>query len=235
PPPPPGAALLDAGGVQGAGGVRHGSGLHPRGLRPAGPFLLPCRPAGRGGRPRRLTRPGGRRKGNSQDRARCGRTLQRAAGATSGTAAGPTPGKRLPLPNRKPDPMKVRRFLPALLVALALSFATVAQSARETLPTTPTTEQVTAAKLVYGLLSDSRYAYRPRPIDESMPQEIFDNYLKALDGNKLFFTVQDIEEFEQFKPSLPQAIRTGNLEPAYLIFARYKQRVAERMEYARSL
>ena len=131
--------------------------------------------------------------------------------------------------------MKVRRFLPALLVALALSFATVAQSARETLPTTPTTEQVTAAKLVYGLLSDSRYAYRPRPIDESMPQEIFDNYLKALDGNKLFFTVQDIEEFEQFKPSLPQDIRTGNLEPAYLIFARYKQRVAERMEYARSL
>jgi carboxyl-terminal processing protease len=131
--------------------------------------------------------------------------------------------------------MKVRRFVPVLLVALVLSFASLAQSARDALPTAPSAEQVTTSKLVYGLLSDSRYAYRPRPLDEAMPQEIFDNYLKALDGNKLFFTAQDVAGFERFKPDMGQDVRTGNLEPAYAIFAVYKQRVAERMAYARGL
>ena len=52
--PPSGAALLDAGRVQGAGGLRHGAGLQPRRLRPAGALVVPRRPAGDGSRRRRL-------------------------------------------------------------------------------------------------------------------------------------------------------------------------------------
>src|SRR5690606_33448727 len=48
--PPPGAALLDARGVQGAGGLRPVAGLQPRRLRPAGALVLPRRPPGDGGR-----------------------------------------------------------------------------------------------------------------------------------------------------------------------------------------
>ena len=45
-------------------------------------------------------------------------------------------------------------------------------------PNAPTTDQVTAAKLVYGLLSDSRYAYRPRALDDALSREILEGYLE---------------------------------------------------------
>ena len=38
----------------------------------------------------------------------------------------------------------------------------------------PTADQATTAKLVYGLLSDSRYAYRPQPLDDALSADIFD-------------------------------------------------------------
>lgn len=133
--------------------------------------------------------------------------------------------------------MTARRLLYAPLVALALALpiALIARAEGDALPSAPSTEQVTTSKLVYGLLSDSRYAYRPRPLDASMPQEIFDHYLKSLDGSKLFFSAQDVASFEPYKSALGQDVRNGNLEPAYAVFALYKQRVAERMAHARGL
>ena len=44
---------------------------------------------------------------------------------------------------------------------------------------------------MYGLLSDSRYAYRPRALDDALSQEVHTRYLEALDPGKMFFTAQD--------------------------------------------
>ena len=135
--------------------------------------------------------------------------------------------------------MKVNRIVPASLIALALALAVplalVARADGDALPSAPSAEQVTTSKLVYGLLSDSRYAYRPRPLDASMPGEIFDKYLEALDGSKLFFTAQDIARFKPYRAGMGESVRSGDLEPAYTIFALYQQRVADRVAYARSL
>ena len=103
------------------------------------------------------------------------------------------------------------------------------------LPTGPTEYQATAAKLVYGLLSDSRYAYRPQPLDDALSADMYQRYLEALDGGKQFFTAADIARFDRYKTRLDDAIKSGELEPAYAIFATYRQRVDERVEYARSL
>src|SRR5690606_2584065 len=65
--------------------------------------------------------------------------------------------------------------------------------------------------------------------------EIFDHYLESLDGSKLFFTARDIARFEAYKPQMGENVRSGNLEPAYAIFAVYKQRVADRVAAAREL
>ena len=56
--------------------------------------------------------------------------------------------------------MKVNRLVSASLIALALAVpvALVAHANGDALPSTPSAEQVTTSKLVYGLLSDSRYA-----------------------------------------------------------------------------
>ena len=88
---------------------------------------------------------------------------------------------------------------------------------------------------MYGLLSDSRYAYRPRALDDALSADIFKRYLEALDGGKLFFTAQDVAKFAPYKTTLDDAIKSGDLEPAYAIFAIYKQRVDERSAYARNL
>ncbi len=103
------------------------------------------------------------------------------------------------------------------------------------LPAAPTVDQTTTSKMVYGLLSDSRYAYRPRPLDATLSQDVFKRYLDALDGNKQYFTAADVAKFEPYKATIGEAIRSGDLAPAWGIFAVYRQRVNERIAYARSL
>jgi hypothetical protein len=105
----------------------------------------------------------------------------------------------------------------------------------KTLPNAPTTDQTTAAKLVYGLLSDSRYAYRPRALDDTLSADMYKRYLEALDGGKQFFTAQDIARFDAYKFKFDDAIKSGNLDPAYAIFGTYRQRFDARVTYARNL
>ncbi len=126
---------------------------------------------------------------------------------------------------------------PLLLLALALStpLALLARGDGEAIAVAPTADQANTSKLVYGLLSDSRYAYRPRPLDDALSQQIFKRYFEALDGGKQFFTAADVERFSPYKTKLDDAIRSGDLAPAYEIFTVYKQRVGQRVAYARAL
>ncbi len=68
--------------------------------------------------------------------------------------------------------------VPVFLLALALT-APAALSARadSALPSAATIDQATTSKLVYGLLSDSRYAYRPRQLDAAASQDVVKRYL----------------------------------------------------------
>src|SRR5690606_4524146 len=252
--PPPGAALLDARRVQGAGGVRHVAGLQPRGFGAAGALFVPRRPPGDGGRRGRLRRPrtcrtlrvcGNWRSGGA-DRAaapaftwpaaqpdRVDRATQLCALARGQSmAASSAQRPRTAYPGS--FSMKLNRLTAVTLIALALAvpLGLMARSEGDALPGAPTAEQITTPKLVYGLLSDSRYAYRPRPLDATMSVEIFDHYLEALDGSKLFFTAEDIARFKTYRASMGENVRSGNLEPAYTMFAIYKQRVADRVAYA---
>ena len=124
------------------------------------------------------------------------------------------------------------------LLALALATVPLALLARADggdLAGGPTADQATTSKLVYGLLSDSRYAYRPRPLDDALSQDVFKRYLDAIDPGKMFLTAQDVAKFGSQKTQLDDAIKGGKLEPAYAMFALYKQRVNERVGYARGL
>jgi carboxyl-terminal processing protease len=93
----------------------------------------------------------------------------------------------------------------------------------------------TTSKLVYGLLSDSRYAYRPRDLNDALSQTIFKDYFEALDASKLYFTAHDIERYGALRTQFDDAIKAGDLGPANEIFALYQQRARERLTYARGL
>ncbi len=126
--------------------------------------------------------------------------------------------------------------LTAPLALLARAPGTTADShADAAVATGPTAEQATTAKLVYGLLSDSRYAYRPRALDATLSADVFKRYLESLDASKVFFTAQDVQTFAPYKASIENALKGGDLQPTYAIFTLYKQRVADRLAYARSL
>ena len=122
-----------------------------------------------------------------------------------------------------------------LSLALVAPLALLARADNTVLPAAPTADQSTTAKLVHGLLSDSRYAYRPRALDDKLSEDVFNNYLKSLDGGKQYFTATDVAKFAPYKSQMDDAIRSGQLAPAYDIFAVYKQRVGERVGYARAL
>jgi len=132
--------------------------------------------------------------------------------------------------------MKLKKA-PLLLLALALStpLALLARGDGDAITVAPTADQANTSKLVYGLLSDSRYAYRPRPLDDALSQDVFKRYLEALDGGKQFFTAADVARFAPYKTKMDDAIRSGDLAPAYDIFTVYKQRVGQRVSYARAL
>lgn len=122
-----------------------------------------------------------------------------------------------------------------LLFILLLAPLLLAARADQTLPSNATAAQATTAKLVYGLLSDSRYAYRPLPLDDALSRDIFERYLEALDGSKVFLTAQDVAKFAPFETQLDDAIKSGELTPAYAMFEVYRQRVKERVAFAREL
>ncbi len=125
----------------------------------------------------------------------------------------------------------------ATLLALSLTapLALLARADGDALPTSASPDQTATSKLVYGWLSDSRYAYRPRALDDALSQDVFTRYLEALDPGKVFLTAQDVAKFGSHKTQFDDAIKSGQLDAPYAMFALYKQRVVERVAYARTL
>jgi len=68
-----------------------------------------------------------------------------------------------------------------------------------------------------------------------MSEKIFDRYLKSLDGEKLFLTQADIDQFAQYRTKLDDAIVSENLTVPFAMYNLYQQRFNERMAYAREL
>jgi len=136
--------------------------------------------------------------------------------------------------------MNRKSLIPALAIVLALLLplglmARASAESEAVATATPAVDQAATSKLVFNLLSASQYAYRPRPLDAAMSAEIFDNYLEALDGNKQYFDAADIERFASWREDIGQSLRNGTPGAAQELFALYKQRVAERVEWIRAL
>ena len=73
--------------------------------------------------------------------------------------------------------------------------------------------------------------YLRKSLNDETSSEIFDNYLNTLDGARLYFSAADIAAIEEYRHRLDDALKRGDLRPAFDIFNRYQQRVVERLEY----
>jgi carboxyl-terminal processing protease len=132
-------------------------------------------------------------------------------------------------------PATESRNLIASNAPAALTSSAVAVPRKGSVTLAPTAEEGTAAQLVYGLLSDSQFHYRPEPLDDAMSAQIFKRYLDTLDAEKLYFTQADINHFAPYRTTLDDAIKSEQLQPAFDIFAVFLQRMDERIAFERSL
>ena len=130
----------------------------------------------------------------------------------------------------------VRTFDKARIGALVFSLlfagaVLAAQATPEVLE--PTERHAKISRLVTTLLERSHY--RRSAIDDEVSTQIFDSYLEALDGNRLYFYASDIAELEPMRTSLDEAVKHGRLDLPFEVYRRYIQRMRERMEHALSL
>ena len=97
----------------------------------------------------------------------------------------------------------------------------------------PTERQRMIARQVGSILEEAHF--RRASIDDAMSSGVLDKYLDFMDGQRSYFLAADAAEFEQWRLRFDDMIRTGDIEPAYAIFARFQQRNRERIQHALSL
>jgi carboxyl-terminal processing protease len=126
--------------------------------------------------------------------------------------------------------MQMKNRLLWILLAFMLAAFNTTQAAPQLVPLE---QQSQAAVLSAKVLN--RYSYKHVALDDNLSSQIFDNYLKMLDGEKIFFLQADIDHFAYARTGLDDAILGKDLSVPFGIFNLYQQRIAERFTYARSL
>ncbi len=123
-----------------------------------------------------------------------------------------------------------------LLIGLAIFLSTQAMQAIPLSPAyqlKPLSQQAQAAHLSAEILS--KYHYKPIKLNDISSNKIFDNYLKSLDAEHIFFTQEDIDKFTFARTRLDNALLEEDLSIPFNIFNLYRERVTQRIQYAKSL
>src|SRR5438477_177806 len=123
----------------------------------------------------------------------------------------------------------------AALLVLALALAGSAQAPAGTSPLpagtlAPSDTQRATARRVGRILEEAHYSRAA--LDERMSDVVYHRYLEFLDGQRSYFLTSDIDEFNAHRLRFGDMIRTGDIDPAYLIFARFQLRNRERLQHA---
>jgi carboxyl-terminal processing protease len=100
-------------------------------------------------------------------------------------------------------------------------------------PLDPTTEHRFTTRLASRFLTS--YHYKSEELDDALSERIFAQYLELLDPNRMYFQAGDIEQLERHRTRLDEALRAAEIEPAFEIFAIYRDRVDERITHALAL
>jgi len=117
--------------------------------------------------------------------------------------------------------------------ATAVQAATLAPDLGSPNTLKPDSRETRAAHMAAELLS--RYHYKALPLDETLSVKIFDQYLKALDSERLFFTQDDVDRLSAARAKLGSNMLQDDLDDPFTIFNLYLKRASDRFTYARSL
>jgi len=93
----------------------------------------------------------------------------------------------------------------------------------------PDEKQIEVSRQVASLIAN--YNYKKVPIGDSLSRLIFDNYLKSLDDNRVYFFEKEVIEFKENRDLMDDQMVTGDLEPAYHMFNVYLERYVNRIQF----
>ncbi len=97
----------------------------------------------------------------------------------------------------------------------------------------PDEQHPQASQLITAILVN--YHYRKPLIDDNFSEQVFNGFLDRLDANHSYLIKSDIEQFEQYRFRLDNALRVGDVKPAYTMFNLFLIRWVERYQYALDL
>ena len=97
----------------------------------------------------------------------------------------------------------------------------------------PSRRHLMEAKVTLQLLIDRHY--KQITFDDSLSAVAFGHFIKLMDGGRMYFTAQEIQDFEQkYATNLDQMILGGQLQPIYDVYALYRARVLEYVSYTQA-
>lgn len=91
----------------------------------------------------------------------------------------------------------------------------------------PSPDNAETSGEIIDQLEHNHYAHPV--IDDQLSSKMLDHYLADLDPGRSCFLEKDIMEFEAYRFNFDDNLKAGDLVPAFAIFNRYQQRLAERL------
>ena len=125
------------------------------------------------------------------------------------------------------------KLLWILLALISTLGATSLNANQENTTLYPSLQQARAAHLAARVLSQENYEHLP--FDDKLSSTIFDNYLKDLDEEKEIFLQSDVDQFAKSRSKIGPAMMDEDLTIPFAMFNLRQQRIAENLNYSRSL
>lgn len=77
-----------------------------------------------------------------------------------------------------------------------------------------------------------RRHFSKSPLDDALSNQIFEKYLQTLDSNRAYLLAEDVQYFARHKTMLDQYLPSGQIDIAFEMFERFRQRAEERLTFA---
>ncbi len=134
-----------------------------------------------------------------------------------------------------PRRISMKHFLPSTALALMIGLGSLtlggnAAAANKWDSLQPDRDEIVASLNVVELLK--RHHYSKPPLNDARSVIIYDSYIKLLDPARSYFTAADIAEFDKWKTQFDDFLKSGNLDPGFIIYKRYLDRVKQRLDFA---
>src|SRR6201996_7682376 len=94
----------------------------------------------------------------------------------------------------------------------------------------PTVQQSVICKTVADFIN--KYNYKRVNLNDSLSVVIFNRYMKSLDESHNYLLASDVADFNRFKTSFDDDIKSGNLNDVFYMFNVFQKRYEERIRYS---